>query len=51
MTFIATFTGIVIAMILMALGVLSGRPSLRKKCGEECDCIHRVKEEHKGENL
>jgi len=31
MIFIATLTGIVIAMILMALGVFSGRPYLQKK--------------------
>lgn len=50
MVFIATLTGIVIAMILMALGVISGRPDLRKKCGSECDCFDREQVERKGRN-
>ena len=48
MVFIATLTGIVIAMILMALGVISGRPYLQKKCGSECDCFDREQAERKG---
>jgi hypothetical protein len=50
MIFIATLTGIVIAMILMALGVFSGRPYLQKKCGSECDCLDREQAERKGRN-
>jgi len=50
MVFIATLMGIAIAMILMALGVFSGRPYLQKKCGSECDCFDREQAERKGEN-
>ena len=50
MVFFVTLTGIVIAMILMALGVFSGRPYLQKKCGSECDCFDREQAERKGRN-
>jgi UPF0716 family protein affecting phage T7 exclusion len=39
MIFIATMIGIVIAMLLMALGVFFGRTALRNGCGKGCDCL------------
>jgi hypothetical protein len=50
MVFIATLAGIVIAMILMALGVISGRPYLQKGCGSECNCFEHEQTERGGRN-
>lgn len=48
MIFITTLIGFAIAMLLMALGVLSGKPNLRKRCGDECVCIAQERGERPG---
>jgi hypothetical protein len=48
MIFITTLIGFVIAMLLMALGVLSGKQILRKRCGEECSCVAQERSERPG---
>ena len=48
MTFIATLTGIVFAMVLMAVSVLSGRGAIRKGCGKECECLDQDRKKSKG---
>jgi hypothetical protein len=48
MIFITTLFGFVIAMLLMALGVLSGKPNLRKRCGDECTCVTQERSERPG---
>lgn len=48
MIFITTLIGIVIAMLLMALGVLSGQAILRKRCGEECGCVAQERTKRPG---
>jgi len=48
MIFITTLIGFVIAMLLMALGVLSGKAILRKRCGEECVCVVQERSERPG---
>jgi hypothetical protein len=48
MIFVTTLIGFVIAMLLMALGVLSGKPNLRKRCGEECACVAPERSEGPG---
>jgi hypothetical protein len=51
MIFITTLIGFVIAMLLMALGVLSGKPNLRKRCGDECTCVARERSERPGRTI
>ena len=48
MIFITTLIGFVIAMLLMALGLLWGKPNLRKRCGEECACVAQERSERPG---
>ena len=48
MIFIATLTGIVFAMILMALSILLGRGAIRKGCGKECECLDQYRKKREG---
>lgn len=48
MIFIATLAGIMIAMLLMALGILFGRSAIRKRCGKECECFDSDREGRRG---
>lgn len=48
MIFITTLIGFVIAMLLMALGLLLGKQILRKRCGEECSCVAQGRTERPG---
>ena len=36
---IATLVGFLIAMFLMAIGLLIGRPAIRRGCGDDCECL------------
>lgn len=45
---IATFVGFIIAMVLMAIGLLIGRPAIRRGCGDDCECLRRKNDRSAG---
>jgi hypothetical protein len=51
MIFITTLIAFVVAMLCMALGAFAGKSILRKRCGEECDCVAQERTERPGRSV
>jgi len=46
--FVVTLIVFVFAMLLMALGLLAGRPAIQKRCADECECLGGRRDSRKG---